>query len=88
MVIVILCAALSYSCYLLPRPTQRRKGARPCDRTPSLNGLAYLLCGQSGQEPVQSAITCATAGAAAKAPALADSSRTAANSFFMIFSID
>jgi hypothetical protein len=65
------------------------KGARPCDRTPSvLNGAAYLLCGQPGQSPVQSAIACTTAGAAAKAAVLADSSTMAAISFFMLFSIE
>jgi len=48
--------------------------------TPSSTVLSYPLCGQSGQ---QSAIACAAAGTAAKAPALADSIRTAASSFLM-----
>jgi hypothetical protein len=46
-----------------------------------------LCCGQSGQEPVQSCIALTTAGAAT-APALADSSTTAAISFFMFLSIE
>ena len=54
-----------------------------CDRTPSLTALLYLPSGQSGQGQQQSATAFATAGAAAIAAVLADSSRTAAITFFM-----
>jgi len=60
------------------------KGARFFGRTPSLTHLAYLPSGQSGQEPQQSVMACITAGAAANAAVLADSSTKAAISFLMI----
>ena len=69
----------------------KEKGARPfrTGHPPYSLTPAYLPSGQSGQPgQEQSAIAFATAGAAANAAVLADSSTMAAISFFMSFSFD
>jgi hypothetical protein len=72
---------------MLPPDTNKKGCPVLSNRTPSFPRLAYLPCGQSGQDPVQSAIAFATAGAAAIAAVLADSSTMAARNFLMIFSV-